>query len=68
VGLTTPILKRLLSLNLKKILQLADASERGQGPYKAVEPMMMMMMMMMGNAFTGVSLTACIDVGSRSVD
>jgi hypothetical protein len=30
-----------------RILQLAEASEEGQGPRRAVEPVMMMMMMMM---------------------
>jgi hypothetical protein len=50
VGLTTPPWKRLLLRNLKKktiagwILQLAEASEEGQGTRRAVEPMMMMMM------------------------
>jgi hypothetical protein len=29
-----------------RILQLAEASEEGQGPRRAVEPMMMMMMML----------------------
>jgi hypothetical protein len=29
------------------ILQLAEVSDEGQGPCRAVEPMMMMMMMMM---------------------
>jgi hypothetical protein len=38
--LTTPPWKRLLSRNLKKQLQLPEASEEGLGPRKAVELMM----------------------------
>jgi hypothetical protein len=44
VRLTTPPRKRLLSRNLKKQwpdTQLAEASEEGQGPRRAVKPMMM---------------------------
>jgi hypothetical protein len=40
MGLTTPPWKKLLSRNLKK-----QKAEKGQGPHRAVEPVMMMMMM-----------------------
>jgi hypothetical protein len=46
VGLTSPPWKRLFSRNLKK-QQLdtlaAEASEEGQGPRRAVQPVMMLM-------------------------
>jgi hypothetical protein len=58
VGLTTPPWKRLLSRNLKKQqpdLELTEASEEGQGPCWAVEPMKVMMIVYGGANIVSVS-------------
>jgi hypothetical protein len=50
VGADNPTLEKTCHEILRsnsRILQLAEASEEGQDPRRAVEPMMMMMMMMM---------------------
>jgi hypothetical protein len=45
-GAANPTLeKTLVTKSEEAILQLAEASEEGQGSRRAVEPMMMMMMM-----------------------